>query len=64
VNNLTDPTTILTEDAIAVIAKSIEWAIFYGDADLSADKSDQSGVELDGLHTSARVRVGARSSMT
>ncbi|QXN70633.1 putative major capsid protein [Bacillus phage vB_BspH_TimeGriffin] len=50
VNNLTDPTTILTEDAIAVIAKSIEWAIFYGDADLSADTSDQSGVEFDGLH--------------
>jgi hypothetical protein len=50
VNNIADPMTILTEDAIAVIAKSIEWAIFYGDAALSADADAQSGIEFDGLH--------------
>lgn len=50
VNNISDPMTILTEDAIAVIAKSIEWAIFYGDAALSADSDPQSGIEFDGLH--------------
>lgn len=50
VNNITDPMTILTEDAISVIAKSIEWAIFYGDAALSADTDQQAGIEFDGLH--------------
>lgn len=50
VNNIADPMTILTEDAIAVIAKSIEWAIFYGDAALSSDSDAQSGIEFDGLH--------------
>jgi hypothetical protein len=50
VNNIADPMTVLTEDAIAVIAKSIEWAIFYGDAALSADTDAQSGIEFDGLH--------------
>lgn len=50
VNNIADPMTILTEDAISVIAKSIEWAIFYGDAALSADPDAQSGIEFDGLH--------------
>ncbi|AGY47334.1 major capsid protein [Bacillus phage Grass] len=49
VNNIADPMTILTEDAIAVIAKSIEWAIFYGDASLSADLDPQNGIEFDGL---------------
>ena len=48
VNNIADPMTILTEDAISVIAKSIEWAIFYGDSTLSAD-STQQGIEFDGL---------------
>ncbi|AMO26026.1 major capsid protein [Bacillus phage Thurquoise] len=50
VNNISDPMTILTEDAISVIAKSIEWAIFYGDAALSADVDQQAGIEFDGLH--------------
>ena len=50
VNNIADPMTVLTEDAIAVIAKSIEWAIFYGDAALSADVDAQAGIEFDGLH--------------
>ncbi|AFQ96540.1 major capsid precursor [Bacillus phage vB_BceM_Bc431v3] len=50
VNNISDPMTILTEDAISVIAKSIEWAIFYGDASLSAESDQQSGIEFDGLH--------------
>lgn len=50
VNNISDPMTILTENAMTVIAKSIEWAIFYGDASLSADTDDQAGIEFDGLH--------------
>jgi hypothetical protein len=49
VNNIADPMTILTEDAISVIAKSIEWGIFYGDAGLSADTDPQAGIEFDGL---------------
>lgn len=49
VNNIADPMTVLTEDAIAVIAKSIEWAIFYGDASLSAEADAQAGIEFDGL---------------
>src|SRR5690606_22981374 len=50
VNNISDPMQVLTDDAIAVIAKSIEWAIFYGDAALSADSDEQAGIEFDGLH--------------
>jgi hypothetical protein len=50
VNNIADPMTFLTEDAIAVIAKTIEWAIFYGDAGLSDQVGDnQAGLEFDGL---------------
>lgn len=50
VGNISDPMTILTEDAISVLAKSIEWAIFYGDAALSFDTDEQAGIEFDGLH--------------
>ncbi|ALA13174.1 major head protein [Bacillus phage TsarBomba] len=50
VNNIADPMTVLTDDAISVIAKSIEWAIFYGDAALSNDIDPQAGIEFDGLH--------------
>ena len=50
VNNIADPMTILTEDAISVIAKSIEWAIFYGDAALTSETDEQAGIEFDGLH--------------
>ncbi len=49
VNNIADPMSILTEDAISVIAKSIEWGIFYGDAGLSAEDDNQAGLEFDGL---------------
>ncbi|ADH03161.1 major head protein [Bacillus phage W.Ph.] len=49
VNNIADPMSILTEDAISVIAKSIEWGIFYGDAGLSAEDDSQAGLEFDGL---------------
>lgn len=49
VNNIADPMSILTDDAISVIAKSIEWGIFYGDAALSADVDPQAGIEFDGL---------------
>lgn len=50
VNNIADPMTVLTEDAIAVIAKSIEWAMFFGDASLTNDTDEQAGIEFDGLH--------------
>lgn len=49
VNNIADPAQILTDDAIAVVAKTIEWASFYGDADLSANPDTGSGLEFDGL---------------
>src|SRR5699024_6202923 len=48
VNNIADPAQILTEDAIAVVAKTIEWASFYGDASLTADVEGE-GLEFDGL---------------
>lgn len=50
VNNIADPMTILTEDAISVIAKSIEWAMFFGDAGLTNEGDAQAGIEFDGLH--------------
>lgn len=49
VNNIEDPTRILTDDAIAVVAKTIEWASFYGDGDLSDSPEADSGVEFNGL---------------
>lgn len=48
VNNIADPAQILTEDAIAVVAKTIEWASFYGDASLTSEV-DGEGLEFDGL---------------
>ena len=45
---LEDPTRLLTRDAVINIAKSIEWAAFYGDSDLTADPSSE-GVQFDGL---------------
>lgn len=49
VNNIQDPLQILTDDAISVVAKTIEWASFYGDSDLSEDTEQGSGLEFDGL---------------
>lgn len=49
VNNIQDPMAILTDDAIAVVAKTIEWACFYGDGDLSNDANPDSGLEFSGL---------------
>ncbi|CAI9421172.1 capsid protein [Enterococcus faecium] len=49
VNNIEDPMQILTDDAISVVAKTIEWASFYGDADLSENPERDSGLEFDGL---------------
>jgi len=50
VNNIKDPARIQTDDAIAVVAKTIEWASFYGDGSLSDDPSDNdNGVEFTGL---------------
>ncbi|AGB62606.1 putative major capsid protein [Bacillus phage phiAGATE] len=51
VRNVADPMTFLTQDAVSVLAKTIEWATFYGDASLSNDPTnDQAGLEFDGLH--------------
>lgn len=49
VNNIQDPLEILTEDAVATIAKTIEWASFYGDGDLSDDTQPDQGLEFNGL---------------
>lgn len=49
VNNIQDPMQILTDDAIAVVAKTIEWASFYGDSDLAESTEQGSGIEFDGL---------------
>ncbi|AFO70733.1 major head protein [Staphylococcus phage SA11] len=48
VNNIADPGQILTEDAISVVAKTIEWASFYGDASLTSEVGGE-GLEFDGL---------------
>lgn len=48
VNNLADPAQILQDSAISVIAKTIEEAIFFGDADLSSQGIGQ-GIQFDGL---------------
>lgn len=48
VNNIQDPAQILTEDAIAVVAKTIEWASFYGDSSLTSEPGGE-GLEFDGL---------------
>lgn len=45
---LEDPTRLLTRDAIINIAKTIEWASFYGDSSLTDDPS-QEGLQFDGL---------------
>jgi len=43
-----DARKVNEEDAMTVIGKTIEWAVFYGDADLtSGNKGD--GLEFDGL---------------
>ena len=50
VDSIADPTRLQTDDAIAVVAKTIEWASFYGDASLTDDMSDpDGGVEFTGL---------------
>lgn len=49
VDNIEDPARILTEDGVAVVAKTIEWASFYGDADLSDNPDPDSGLEFNGL---------------
>lgn len=49
VNNIADPMQILTDDAISVVAKTIEWASFYGDASLSEQDEKDAGLEFNGL---------------
>jgi hypothetical protein len=49
VSNIQDPMQVLTDDAISVVAKTIEWASFYGDADLTENPDAGTGLEFDGL---------------
>lgn len=48
VRNVASPEQIQTEDALIVIAKTIEWALFYGDASLTGEENRE-GREFDGL---------------
>jgi len=48
VRNIASPTDINLLDSMLVVTKTIEWAIFYGDADMTADGEGQ-GLEFDGL---------------
>lgn len=50
VNNLADPMQVLEESAANVVGKTIEWAIFNGDANLSADPRPDTGLEFNGIH--------------
>lgn len=47
-NSIADPLQVLESDAAIVIAKTIEWAIFYGDSSLSG-QTGATGLEFDGL---------------
>lgn len=49
VDSLTSPIEMERDSAITVVAKTIEWASFYGDADLSDQGGQDNGVEFDGL---------------
>lgn len=48
VNNLADPAQVLQDAAIHVVAKTIEYGLFFGDADLSSVGVGQ-GIQFDGL---------------
>lgn len=50
IDTVEDPVAIQEMAAINVLAKTVEWAIFHGDASLSKDSEGQnSGLEFDGL---------------
>lgn len=48
VNNVADPIEVLQEASMMVVAKTIEYGIFYGNADLSSLGEGQ-GLQFDGL---------------
>jgi len=48
VNNTKNPMDMMVNSAMMVVAKSIEYGIFYGDGDLSS-KGEHQGNEFDGL---------------
>lgn len=49
-STFSDVDTILLDDAVTALSKTIEWAAFYGDASLSGTEGDgQEGLEFDGL---------------
>lgn len=48
VNSVATPTEILQDSAMKVVAKTIEYGIFYGDSNLSA-LGDGQGLQFDGL---------------
>lgn len=49
VRNVQDPMAVLTEASMRIIAKTIEYGVFYGDSDLSANGEGQ-GLQFDGLN--------------
>lgn len=49
VNSIEDQRLFLTREATEVVAKSIEWGMFYGDGDLSDNPNPDSGNEFNGL---------------
>ena len=49
VDSTVSPLTIQVESALRVTAKTIEWASFYGDADLSDSTETGQGLQFDGL---------------
>ena len=48
VNSIEDAMKINEDDAVATIAKTQEWAIFHGDADLTSGEKGE-GLQFDGL---------------
>lgn len=49
VSNIAEPLEILTNSAMETIARTIEWASFYGDGDLSDQNHSDTGLEFNGL---------------
>ncbi|ATG86318.1 major capsid protein [Lactobacillus phage LpeD] len=47
-NTMSDPMQVLEMDGVENVVKTIEWAIYYGDADLTTGQKGD-GLEFDGL---------------
>lgn len=49
VNETTESMDVQTDASLRVVAKTIEWASYYGDADLSDSPAQGDGLQFDGL---------------